>query len=44
MEQPAAENAILVHLAVNARQKLEAEDSVEELGGLVRAAGARVVE
>jgi GTP-binding protein HflX len=44
MEHSPAEKAILVHLAVNIRQKLEAEDSVEELGGLVRAAGATVVE
>ena len=44
MEHKPAEKAILVHLAVNIRQKLEAEESVEELGGLVRAAGATVAE
>jgi len=44
MERAPAEKAILVHLAVNLRQKLEAEESVEELGGLVRAAGASVAE
>ena len=42
MDNTTTERAILVHLAVNARQKLEAADSVEELGGLVRAAGAQV--
>jgi len=42
MDNTSRERAILVHLAVNARQKLEAEDSLEELGGLVRAAGAKV--
>ena len=38
------EIAILVHLAVNARQKLEAEESMDELAGLARAAGAAVAE
>ena len=38
------ENAILVHLATKPRERLEAGDSVDELAGLVRAAGARVVE
>jgi len=36
------EKAVLVSLARNAREKLEAEDSLAELGGLVRAAGAEV--
>ena len=44
MDNTVLENAILVHLAVNARQKSEAGESVDELAGLVRAAGARVVE
>jgi len=38
------EKAILVHLAVNAKQKLEAEESMDELAGLARAAGAAVAE
>ncbi|MDD8027903.1 MAG: GTPase HflX, partial [Acidobacteriota bacterium] len=36
------EKAILVSLARNAREKIEAADSLEELAGLVRAAGAEV--
>ena len=38
------EKAILVHLAVNAKQKLEAKESMAELAGLARAAGAAVAE
>jgi GTP-binding protein HflX len=38
------EKAILVNLAVNQREKLEAEESMDELAGLARAAGAHVVE
>jgi GTPase len=38
------EKAILVNLAINKKQKLEAEESMDELAGLARAAGARVVE
>jgi GTP-binding protein HflX len=37
------EQAILVHLATTKKEKLEAEESMEELGGLVKAAGAEVV-
>jgi GTP-binding protein HflX len=38
------EKAVLVSLARNAREKIEAEESLAELGGLVRAAGAEVLE
>jgi len=38
------DKAILVHLAVTAKQKLEAEESMDELAGLARAAGAAVAE
>ena len=38
------EKAILVNLAINKKQKLEAEESMDELAGLAGAAGARVVE
>jgi len=38
------ENSILVSLATNVREKREADESLEELAGLARAAGARVVE
>jgi GTP-binding protein HflX len=38
------EKAILINLAINKKQKLEAEESMDELAGLARAAGARVVE
>ncbi len=38
------ENAILVHIATTKKEKLEAEESMEELQGLVKAAGADVVE
>ncbi len=38
------ERAILVSLARNAREKLEAEESLAELAGLVRAAGAEVAD
>jgi GTP-binding protein HflX len=38
------EKAILVALARNAKQKLETEDFLEELAGLVKAAGAAVVD
>lgn len=38
------EKAVLVSLARNAREKIEAEESLAELGGLVRAAGAVVLE
>ena len=37
------EKAILVSLAVTAAQKLDAADSMAELEGLARAAGAEVV-
>jgi len=43
MNEPAMENAILVHLATNQTEKLEAEESMNELAGLALAAGARVV-
>jgi GTP-binding protein HflX len=36
------EKAILVSLSTNQREKLEAEESMEELAGLARAAGAHV--
>jgi GTP-binding protein HflX len=36
------EIAILVHLATNKKEKLEAEESMEELKGLARTAGAEV--
>ncbi len=36
------ENAILVHIATNKKEKLEAEESIEELKGLARTAGAEV--
>ncbi len=36
------ETAILVHLATNKREKAEAEDSIKELRGLVRAAGSDI--
>ncbi len=36
------ENAILVHIATNKKEKLEAEESMEELKGLARTAGAEV--
>jgi GTP-binding protein HflX len=38
------EKAILVNLATNQREKQEAEESLDELGGLAQAAGAEVVE
>jgi GTP-binding protein HflX len=38
------EHAILVHIATTKKEKLEAEESMEELEGLVKAAGADVVE
>ncbi len=38
------EQAILVHLATTKQEKLEAEESMEELEGLVIAAGAEVVK
>jgi GTP-binding protein HflX len=37
------EQAILIHIATTKREKLEAEESMEELEGLVKAAGAVVV-
>jgi len=37
------ERAILVNLSTSAQEKAEAEDSLEELAGLVRAAGGEVV-
>ncbi len=37
------EKAVLVNLARNAKAKREAEDSLDELGGLARAAGASIV-
>ncbi len=36
------EIAILVHIATNKKEKLEAEESMEELKGLARTAGAKV--
>lgn len=44
MNEQAMESAILVNLSTNQREKLEAEESMNELAGLARAAGARVVE
>jgi len=38
-----AEKAILIDLATNAKEKLEASDSMDELAGLARAAGASVI-
>jgi GTP-binding protein HflX len=38
------EQAILVHIATTKKEKLEAEESMEELEGLVKAAGAEVVK
>jgi GTP-binding protein HflX len=38
------ERAVLVHIATTKTEKLEAEESMEELEGLVKAAGADVVE
>ena len=38
------EKAILVHLATNKKEKEEAGDSMEELGGLTAAAGAEVAD
>ena len=38
------EHAILVHIATSKKEKLEAKESMEELEGLVKAAGADVVE
>jgi hypothetical protein len=38
------EHAILVHIATTKKEKLDAEESMEELEGLVNAAGADVVE
>ena len=38
------EKAILVHLATNKKEKTEAEESMLELKGLARTAGAQVVE
>jgi len=38
------EKAILVHLATTVREKNEAEESLDELAGLARAAGASVVQ
>ena len=38
------ERAILVNLSTSAREKAEAEDSLNELAGLVRAAGGKVVQ
>ncbi len=38
------EKAILVNLAINKREKTEAEESMEELAGLAHAAGAQVVK
>jgi GTP-binding protein HflX len=38
------EQAILVHIATTKKEKLEAEESMEELEGLVKAAGAGVVK
>jgi GTP-binding protein HflX len=40
----AMERAILVNLSTSAREKAEAEDSLKELAGLVRAAGGEVVQ
>lgn len=37
------EKAILVHLATNKKEKTEAEESMQELKGLARTAGAQVV-
>jgi len=38
------EQAILVHLATTKKEKLDAEESMDELEGLVEAAGAKVVK
>jgi GTP-binding protein HflX len=38
------EQAILIHIATTKQEKLEAEESMEELEGLVKAAGAEVVK
>ena len=38
------EQAILVHIATTKKEKFEAEESMQELEGLVKAAGARVVK
>lgn len=38
------EKAILVNLATSQKEKLEADESMDELAGLARAAGAHVVE
>ncbi len=38
------DKAVLVHLAVTAREKSEAEESMDELEGLARASGASVVK
>jgi GTP-binding protein HflX len=38
------EQAILIHLATTKKEKLEAKESMEELEGLVKAAGAEVVK
>jgi GTP-binding protein HflX len=38
------EQAILIHLSTTKKEKLEAEESMEELEGLVEAAGAEVVK
>ena len=38
------EKTILVNLAINKQEKLEAEESMEELAGLAAAAGAQVVK
>jgi len=38
------EKAVLIHLATNKKEKLDAEESMEELRGLTEAAGAQVVK
>jgi GTP-binding protein HflX len=38
------ETALLIHLATNRKEKSEAEESMQELSGLARTAGAEVVE
>ena len=38
------ERAILIHLATNKRDQTEAEESIKELKGLVRATGAEIIE
>ena len=38
------DKAILIHLSRNAKEKRQAEESMEELEGLVKAAGAAVAD